>query len=202
MNQPVFFPPDPPGASRMLEGIVPLDRQFGAHPKQVVPDCLRPLLFSPDQGGCFALLDAAAITDLPLILETCGLAHDCLFQGEALASMAEVAPWIVRLDPDSLLTRRLLSDTGDGWGLWGDGAVFLRSAASLDDLRRHFRRFTRLYDAATGKWLFFRFYAAATMRGMISAMAPARLARFAGPVTSFIVPATGSRALLIQPEPA
>lgn len=202
MNIAASFPSTPSGPSKILDGIIPLDRQFGAYPKKVVPDCLQPLLFGPDQGDCFALLDAAAIPDLTLILETCGQPHDCLFQGEALETMGVVAPWIVQLAPDSLFTRRLLSQTGDAWGLWDDGVVFLRSKATLDELRRHFRRFTRLYDAETGKWLFFRFYAASTMRSMISAMAPARLARFAGPVTSFIIPEKDNRALLIKPEPA
>lgn len=162
---------------------------FGAYPPPPLPDALAELLFQGDQGPCYALLDAARLPEVPDILTGSGLEHACLFQGEAEADLAEVAPWLVRLTPDSRLTRRLLSGADSRWGLWGkDGAVFLRSTDDLASLRRHFRRMTRLQDPDSGRWFLFRFYAAPTMRDLVAGMEPARLRRFCGPVRRFVVP--------------
>lgn len=109
----------------------------------------------------FALLDAALVMGLPEMLAASDLAHDCLFAGKAATEMADVAPWLVELEPDHRLTRMLLTTVEAPGGLAERQAgAFLRSRAPLATLRAHLRRFTRLRDE-TGRWLMFRLWSPA-----------------------------------------
>lgn len=188
-------------------GVTLVEDAFGAYPPPPLPAVLSDLLFAGPEARCVALLDAARIDNLPQMLAGGDLAHLCLFQGDAAEELAEVAPWLVELTPESRLARRLLSGDAAQWGLWGrDGAVFLRSKDDLATLRRHFRRMTRLYDRDSDAWLYFRFYAASTMRDLVSGMGAARLARFCGPVERFVIPVPAMREAAVltidRPEPA
>lgn len=174
---------------------------FGAYPPPAIPDTLADLLFNDQDGSCFALLDAARMPQLPQVLAGTDLEHACLFQGEAEKDMEDVAPWLVRLAPESRFVRRLLSGPETQWGLWNrDASVFLRSRSDLWAVRKHFRRMTRLYDPETGRWFFFRFYAAPTMRDLVAGMDTLRLQRLFGPVSRFVVPA-GDDAVLVIDNP-
>ncbi|WP_312526521.1 DUF4123 domain-containing protein [Paracoccus sp. (in: a-proteobacteria)] len=147
--------------SRIMD-ITPLDAQLGIWPKQTIPDPLAPLVFGQDGAlkglHSYALLDGAKIDNLPEELANTALPHRCLFKGAAEADWGHVAPWLVALDPDNRLTRRLFTKGAENFGLWQFGpALFLRSAATLGDLWRHLRKFTRVEDE-TGNWVYFRFW--------------------------------------------
>ena len=76
----------------------------------------------------------------------------CLFAGELSPELSRVAPYLIQLEPEDRLTKLLLDQ---GWGnSWG---IYLRSDASLETLRRHFRSFLRVSDEA-GRKLLFRYY--------------------------------------------
>ena len=122
------------------------------------PDALRnalyPRLFSQDEGvTTFALLDGASAPGLlDHLYGSPRPEFTCLYRGELKPDMAEVAPYLVRLKPDTPFTDWLLAE---GWGKhWG---IFLTSQADLAALRKHFRTFTIVKDP-DGKMLYFRYY--------------------------------------------
>lgn len=104
-------------------------------------------------GRAFAVLDGASIPDLPLKLYEMQPHAVCLYRGELEPDMAEVAPYLVELYPDTVFTDWLLTEgtTGRHWG------IFARSPFSLVELRKHFRKFLTVYDEA-GSPLLFRYY--------------------------------------------
>ncbi|MDP0925656.1 DUF4123 domain-containing protein [Paracoccus onubensis] len=159
-----------------IENVEPLDRQFGISPKKTVPDVLREVIFGqpePTQpeieiaGGdpanvpsmqTYAILDAAKVTNLPELLGASGLEHRCLFKGNAYDDLKDVAPWLVRLEEGNDFTRRLFTGPDGINGLWDkEPGIYVRSRGILDEIFRHFRKFTRLRDKKD-QWRYFRFW--------------------------------------------
>ncbi|EPX78583.1 DUF4123 domain-containing protein [Litoreibacter arenae] len=156
------------------------------------------LFGTPDWSGSgketqtFVLLEAARFFGLPEMLETSGLEYGCLFQGGSSSELADVAPYLLRLTPDAELLRHLLSGRGPDdppWQMWPRaGACFLRSAADLTTLIKHFRKFTRVFDERTGRWNYFRFYAPEVMLSVVANMERAQFERFTKGIDYFAVP--------------
>lgn len=159
-----------------ISDIQPLDDQFGADPKKTAPDALYGVLFGQSQpseveitvaGGdpqnvppiqTYALLDAAKITHLPEMLGASDLEHRCLFKGAAYEELKDVAPWLVRLEEGNDFTRNLFTAGSAPWHLWEhEAGVYIRSRASLEELWKHFRKFTKVRDL-DDKWFYFRFW--------------------------------------------
>ena len=162
------------------DGITPLDSQIGVFPKRDVPAAAEAALFCDGDSALFALLDGAAIPDLPERLAGEGLEHCSLFSGQAEQDFHAAAPRLVRLRPGSRMLRALFTSAGRPWDLWQKRAgVFLRSAASIDELRAHLRHLTRVQDAR-GIWFFFRFCDAEAMYHYMAMERPVldNLARF------------------------
>jgi Domain of unknown function (DUF4123) len=79
-------------------------------------------------------------------------AHSCLYAGKLPPELIEVAPYLVRLEPEHPLAMALLAEAwGNSWG------IFLRARPGLEPLRKHFRRFLKVRDEQ-GKSLVFRYY--------------------------------------------
>lgn len=159
-----------------LQNVGPLDAQVGIFPKKAVPDGLHRALFSvagvsqaaPADGHrdrnadqrlyTYAILDAAKVANLPELLEQSGLEHRCLFKNEAYEELKNVAPWVVRLEEGNRFTRFLFTKSDAAQHLWGaKPGIFIRSDASLDELYRHLRKFTRIQDEQ-GKWHFLAYW--------------------------------------------
>lgn len=159
-----------------IKGVEPLDNQLGIEPKKAVPDALREVLFDQPKltgaetasvGGdparilllqTYAILDAAKVTCLPEMLEDSGLDHASLFQGETAKELRDVAPWIVRLEESHRFTRNLFTQGDAPWNMWDlEPGIFLRSTGSLNDMRRHLRKYIRVQNEK-GKWLYWRFW--------------------------------------------
>ena len=161
-----------------IEGVEPLDNQFGVHPPKTVPDALyEPLFGQPEPsaaeveqyGGAdkvpplntYAILGAAKVVNFVEMLEASGLEHRCLFKGEAAQEMRDVAPYVVQLEEDVDFTRNLFSKDPDEdvpWFMWDkEPGIYIRSRGSLDDMWKHFRKFTKVQDE-DGKWFYFRFW--------------------------------------------
>ena len=160
----------------IIEGVEPLDTQIGVFPKKTVPDALYDALFGESAltaaeikaaGGdsalvppmqTYAVLDGAKITNLPELLERGDLEHRCLFKGGAYDKLKNVAPWIVRLEDDNVFTRNLFTRSDAGWHMWDNQpGIYVRSRGTLNDIWRHFRKFTRVRDES-GKWFYLRFW--------------------------------------------
>lgn len=161
-----------------VRNVEPLDRQFGMQPKKTVPETLYDtLLGQPDPseteiaaaGGdpaavppmrTYAVLDAAKVMNLPELLAASALKHHCLFKGKSCDELKNVAPWIVQLENGNDFTRRLFTGPKGINGLWDkEPGIYIRSRASLEDMRKHFRKFTRVTDE-NGNWFYFRFWEA------------------------------------------
>jgi hypothetical protein len=143
---------------------------------------LLPQLFPVDSElNTFAVLDGASIPDL--------LDHlygdprpefVCLYRGELEPDMAEVAPYLVRLEPRHPFTEWLLAE---GWGQhWG---VFALSQEGLKAVRTHFRKFLMVKDAE-GSQLYFRFYDPRVLRIFLPTCTAEELATLFGPVAGLL----------------
>ncbi|RLJ60417.1 uncharacterized protein DUF4123 [Litoreibacter meonggei] len=160
---------DQTGTVDVISDLAPLDAQTDTTQRKSVPDALRAQLFGPIGQGSpatFAILDAAKIPNLPEILASTELEHQCLFTGDALEELGHVAPWIVALEDDDTFTRSLftLTDPPSPWTHWAkDAGIYLRSTAPLTALHAHFRKFTKVRmdgvpEGDRAEWQYFRFY--------------------------------------------
>lgn len=161
-----------------IEGVEPLDAQFGVHPLKTVPDALyEPLFGQPEPsaaevvqyGGAdkvpplntYAILDAAKVVNFVVMLEASGLEYRCLFKGKAAEEMRDVAPYVVRLEEGNDFTRNLFSKDPEQdvpWFMWDKKpGIYVRSRGALADMWKHFRKFTKVQDE-NGKWFYFRFW--------------------------------------------
>jgi hypothetical protein len=137
---------------------------------------LRERLFVDPETQVFALLDGASVKGLLKRLYADEPDYVCLWRGELAPDMAEVAPYVVELDPEAEFTEWVLDQ---GWGNhWG---VFAATYGRLRDLRQHFRRFTMVRDP-DGKYLYFRFYDPRVLRVFLPTCAAEELEDFFGPM--------------------
>jgi hypothetical protein len=149
--------------------------------KKNVVDRVRSLLFTGDAAGTFAVLDGAAIPDLRRQLWEHKPQYECLFRGELKPDMAEVAPYLVKLEPRHPFTAFVLDS---GWGQhW---SIFAQSASTLPELRRHFRTFFLVHDN-NNRPLYFRYYDPRVLRVFLPTCNEAQLQTMFGPVTGYIV---------------
>ena len=146
--------------------VEPLDLQLGAAQVEHLPEALRGSLFADDLF-VYAILDSARIFGLPEILENSGLDHACLYSGKAATDLADVAPYIVALTPTSHITRRIFTAADQPQGWWQDRpGAFIRSRHSIDEIRGHLRKYTRL-QTDTGGWMLFRFWEADSLLSLM-----------------------------------
>ncbi len=84
---------------------------------------------------------------LTTYLEGSGLQYQSLFQGKTQEEIGEHAPYIVRLEDGNDFTRKLFTGAKGINGLWEkELGIFIRSRATLPELRKHFRKFTKVQD--------------------------------------------------------
>lgn len=190
---------------RVIAPVEPLDGQFGAEKKKSVPDALWPVLFGPVATDpalpCYAVLDAGRVPGLPDLLAGSGLKHACLFRDEGGGDLQQAAPWIVEIRDENSFVRNLFTRGAAPWQMWDRRpGIFLRSAASLDDLRRHFRKFVRLYSQQTQSWHFFRFYTPEIARTVVAAFDARQLAGFGAPLRLIACPARGAGFCVMTPS--
>src|SRR5262245_523205 len=90
-------------------------------------------LFSEREAEVYAILDGASVQDLLDRLYEDKPEYECLYRGELKPDLAEVAPYLVRLEYKTKFCDWVLQQ---GWGRhWG---IFVVSYADLRVLRRHF----------------------------------------------------------------
>src|ERR1035437_139370 len=143
-----------------------------------------------DGANTFAVLDGASVPGLTDKLDQWQPEFVCLYRGELKPDLAEVAPYLVRLDPGTEITEWVLSK---GWGNhWG---IFAITEADLQAMRQHLRRFLTVYDEK-GKPLLFRFYDPRVMRAYLPTCNPEELSAIFGPVASYVLEDESSRTSL------
>ena len=138
------------------------------------------VLFGEPGLSAFAVLDGASVSGLLDKLYALKPEHVCLYRGELQPDMAEVAPYLVRLERGSGFTDWVLTQ---GWG--GHWGIFALAQADLAALRTHFRKFLVVHDSA-GKPLLFRYYDPRVLRKYLPTCDQEQLAAMFGPVASYV----------------
>jgi len=147
-------------------------------------------LFKNEELNVFAVLDGASIPDLLDQLYEQQPEHVCLYRGELEPDMAEVAPYLVRLEPGSDFTDWLIEK---GWGRhWG---IFALSGESLRAMRNHFRAFLIVYTPEN-KPVHFRYYDPRVMRIYLPTCNSKELDTVFGPVDEFLLEGEGAKMAL------
>jgi hypothetical protein len=114
----------------------------------------------------------------------------CLYSGNIHRELAKVAPYLVKLRKEHFFINSLLRD---GWGeSWG---IFLRSAAGLDELRKHFHGLLTVQDEAGNK-IIFRYYDPRVFRVYLPTCNSSELKTVFGPADAFLMEARDSSVLL------
>lgn len=130
----------------------------------------------------FAVLDGASVPELPMRLYEMRPPNYCLFRGELAPDMAEVAPYVVQLIPNTAFTDWVLASENFGkhWG------IFVHSLHSIKEMRRHFRALVTVYNEK-GEPLIFRFYDPRVFRKFLPTCTGEELKIFFGKVETFFV---------------
>lgn len=137
----------------------------------------------------YAVLDGAAVPNLPMKLYETGASHICLYRGELSPDLVHVAPYLIQLAPETEFTNWLLTEC---WGKhWG---IFAQSDTSLTTMRRHFRGMLTVYDE-TGKPLLFRFYDPRVFLTFIQTCNAAELELFFGAVNYYFAESNDAKIL-------
>jgi hypothetical protein len=138
------------------------------------------LLIEEDEEVC-AMLDGASVPGLlDRLYSDRSLEAECLFRGKLEPDMAQVAPYLVRLEPESEFAEWVV---GTGWGQhWGS---FVTSRRGFRALRDHLRALS-LVHRRDGTPLYFRYYDPRVLRIFLPTCSPAQLKQMFGPVDAFL----------------
>ncbi len=140
-------------------------------------------LFADKTMNVFVVLDGASVPELPQKLYRLKVESECLYRGDLKPDLAEVAPYLVRLEANSEVADWVLRE---GWGNhWG---IFALSGEDLRSMRQHFRRFLMVYDEG-GNPMYFRFYDPRVLRTYLPICNGGEAAALFGPVTAYLLEA-------------
>jgi hypothetical protein len=144
---------------------------------------LKDILFPATPGQwTFTVLDGAALPELRGILQQMKPEHACLYRGALPDDIAQVAPYLVRLQTRHKFTRWVLEEVwGKHCGIFG----LVSDDITLTILRRHFRRFTKV-KSEDGRTLLFRFYDPRVWSPYIVTCNPEELEFVFGPVAKIL----------------
>jgi pSer/pThr/pTyr-binding forkhead associated (FHA) protein len=128
----------------------------------------------------FALLDAARNDHIAFLVYDSGEEFQSLYEGEKGEELAFVAPYLVRLPPQSKFLEVLVDmGWGDSWG------IYLTCGQPFVEVRKHFRRFLTV-ETEEKKTAYFRFYDPRVLRVYLPTCTPTETKEFFGPTSVFI----------------
>ncbi|MCL7421751.1 MAG: DUF4123 domain-containing protein [Methylobacter sp.] len=137
-------------------------------------------LFSSPGLQAYAVLDGASNPALLDHLYGDRPEFACLYRGELAPDIAECAPYLARLEPDTPFTEWL---TARGWGRhWG---IFAVAGCDFRTLHRHLRKLNMVYDAESHKSLLFRYYDPRVLSAFLPSCDAAQAETFFGPVKTW-----------------
>jgi hypothetical protein len=129
----------------------------------------------------YAVLDAARDLKALNWPKESGEEYQSLYDGDSARDLEMFAPYLVRFSKPSPLLRKLVAKAwGESWG------IYLTSAASFPDLRKHFRHFL-MAEIEGAKTAYFRFYDPRVLRVYLPTCTPQEIRQFFGPVGSFLL---------------
>lgn len=137
--------------------------------------------FASQRQPVFAIVDAARSPTVLSSLFTHGELYYSLYDGAEGERLADVAPYLVALPPQSALLANLLREH------WGDSRFTLLFAdADFKNVRRQLRRFLLVEDEQNKK-MYFRFYDPRVLRAFLPTCTPAECVDFFGPISWFVL---------------
>lgn len=140
--------------------------------------------------GLFAIVDGAADDTVYRMVVNADCDYFCLYAGVLEPELAEVAPYLVQLTPDSQFMRWLIEE---GWS--HNWFVLLVSSVDLVALRRHFRKFLMVEDDLD-RPMYFRYYDPRVMRTFLPTCNQNELDEFFGGFLDYIVESEDGTALI------
>jgi hypothetical protein len=147
---------------------------------------LKDYLFS-ETTKLYCILDGASVPDLPMRLYETNTPNYCLFRGELDAELLYAAPYVAILQPGSVFTDWVFSESaGNHWG------IFAHCRFSIKEMRRHCRALVNVYDEK-GNPMIFRYYDPRVLRKFLPTCTGAELTTLFGKIeTLFAETADGS----------
>ena len=140
-------------------------------------------LWGHDEQNAYAILDGAGVPTLrDKFFDAPEVQYACLFAGDLEPDMAEVAPYLVQLEPDSDFADWVMSGWGEYWGIY----VVVPAELDLATVRRHLRKLNMVYGP-DNQPLFFRWYDPRVMRTVLPTCDAGQLQEMFGPVLRFVV---------------
>ena len=147
---------------------------------QRLSDVLARHLFADPRSRVYAVLDGAAIPDLPDKCKEHAVEPVCLYRGDLIPELARAAPYQVTLERESPFTGWLLRA---GWGRhWG---IFAVSRADWRPMREHLCGLTVAYDPDYQP-LYFRYYDPRVLRVYLPTCDGDELRALFGPVSRLL----------------
>ena len=138
-------------------------------------------LFGYPDVNVYAVLDGASVEGLLGKLQEHQPECYCLYREELTPDVAEVAPYLVALEPGRPFADWAIEK---GWGRhWG---IFALCEEGCRAMRQHFRRFVKV-ESPEGKPLYFRFYDPRVLRAFLPTCNGAELAELFGPIACYIM---------------
>jgi len=157
-------------------------------------DAIREKLYREEGGPIYTVLDGASVSGLLQKLADLEPEHVCLFGEELEPDMAEVAPYLVKLDNESPFTDWVLDrGWGNHWGVFAE--IGAETGANFISLRKHFRSFVKVHDQS-GKPLLFRYYDPRVLRVYLPTCNGEELHTMFGPVDANYMEDESGAALL------
>ncbi|MEW6127925.1 MAG: DUF4123 domain-containing protein [Acidobacteriota bacterium] len=144
-------------------------------------DKIKRQLFGIEGAKAYAVLDGASIENLLPMLFKFEPEFVCLFEGDLEPDMAEVAPYLVKLESETPFTNWLIEE---GWG--NHYGIFAVSFGDFKQVRQHFRKFLIVYDS-TGKPMRFRYYDPRVLRKFLPTCTAAELAQLFDKLEFFLL---------------
>jgi hypothetical protein len=142
---------------------------------------VRRLWKTPSAADAYVIVDAAQdYSPVVLLRDPLGKSPQSLFEGEAAAALAEVAPYVCPVE----LSGEFLDIWGERWG--GNHGVLLASTADLQSLQKHLRSIFVVEDE-TGQEFFFRYYDPRVLRAYLPTCTAEEVREFFGPITSWCI---------------
>ena len=143
------------------------------------PQALRTSLFANPATFTYAVLDGAAVSTLLDHLYADQPEFECLYRGKLEPDMAEVAPYLVKLEPGHKFTEWLLDNCfGRHWG------IFAVTKVEMPAMRKHFRTFL-MVQGPDGKPVYFRYYDPRVLRLYLPTCNEDETAQVYGPVIEY-----------------
>ncbi len=106
--------------------------------------------------------------------------YESLYEGVEGAKLAQVAPYLVRLKPDSALLEKLVNEAwGNSWG------VFLTCDRDFRELRHHLRHFLQV-QLPSGEQVYFRYYDPRVLRVFLPTCTAGETNEFFGPIKYYL----------------